>query len=272
MTDRPDSPERVVNAAYAALDADDAATAFELAEDALAAGGETDPEVHVLAAAALLALDRPDEAVEWLRRAIGLDPDDAECRAHLAEALFRRCDFADAEAEARRAISSADDAPLAHHVLGLVLERRDEFVEADDEFDRAVALDPDAFLPPTRLSSEAFDRHLSEAIDRVPDEFAQHLDDVAILVEALPPDDLLREEDPPLDPELLGLFVGIALTEQTTLSSGELPARVYLFQRNLERFAESPEDLVEQIAITLGHELGHYLGLDEDAIEAAGYG
>ena len=266
------SPADVVDAAYDALESDDPATALELAQGALAAGGADDPELHVVAAAALEALDRPFEAVEALHRAIELDPDDGECRAHLAEALFRRCDFADAETEARRALSGDDDAPLAHYVLGLLLERQDDLRRADREFERAVELDPDAFTRPVRLSPDEFERHVMEAIDGLPDEFGQHLEEVALLVEGLPPDELLRDEHPPLDPELLGLFVGMPLTEQTTLATGETPARIYLFQRNLERFAVDPDDLVEQIAITLRHELGHYLGLDEAAIEAAGHG
>ena len=45
------------------------------------------------------------------------------------------------------------------------------------------------------------------------------------------------------------------------------PNYIYLFQRNLERIARDREDLIEQITITLHHELGHYLGLDEDEVE-----
>ena len=50
------------------------------------------------------------------------------------------------------------------------------------------------------------------------------------------------------------------------------PNYIYLFQRNLERIARDREDLIEQITITLHHELGHYLGLDEDEVEDMGLG
>jgi predicted Zn-dependent protease with MMP-like domain len=82
----------------------------------------------------------------------------------------------------------------------------------------------------------------------------------------------LHEQRPPLDPELLGLFVGVAIDGHSYLSTGgELPPRIYLFKRNLERTVTRSEDLTEQIRVTLYHELGHFLGMDEDDLDDAGY-
>ncbi len=90
---------------------------------------------------------------------------------------------------------------------------------------------------------------------------------VARLTLVADPDGLLVEENPPLDPELLGLFAGVPLDQKSYLSAGgELPPQIYLFKRNLERFAR-PEELATQVAITLYHELGHYLGMDEEDLE-----
>jgi predicted Zn-dependent protease with MMP-like domain len=64
---------------------------------------------------------------------------------------------------------------------------------------------------------------------------------------------------------LLGLFVGVSLADRTAFSpGGELPARILLFQRNLERAFPAPELLTREIARTLHHARGHYLGLDEE--------
>ncbi len=117
---------------------------------------------------------------------------------------------------------------------------------------------------PNRLSREEFEREVALAIDRLPDEYRRHLADVAVTVEELPSDAILLDENPPLDPEeLLGLFVGVPLGERR---GGDLPPRILLFKRSLERLALEPEELVEEIAITLYHELGHYLGLDEQEL------
>jgi predicted Zn-dependent protease with MMP-like domain len=75
-----------------------------------------------------------------------------------------------------------------------------------------------------------------------------------------------------LTPELLGLFTGVPLDRQSqTSAGGELPPRIYLFKRNLERNVRGTAELAEQIRVTLYHELGHYLGLEEDDLEQAGF-
>ena len=56
------------------------------------------------------------------------------------------------------------------------------------------------------------------------------------------------------------------------MSSGSLPPRILLFQRNLERQSRDLEDLRSEIAVTLYHELGHYLGLDEGELIAIDLG
>ena len=78
---------------------------------------------------------------------------------------------------------------------------------------------------------------------------------------------MVRAESP-LDPETLGLFEGVPLGEG---SDAELPPRIFLFQRNLERYCTHSE-LVVEIAVTLYHELGHLLGLDEEEVDALGLG
>ncbi len=71
-------------------------------------------------------------------------------------------------------------------------------------------------------------------------------------------------------PDVLGLFVGPNIHDLAEGASGELPPTIYLFQRNLERMASSVEDLGVEIRVTLFHEIGHLLGLDEDEVAAIG--
>lgn len=264
----PDSTS--VDAAYRALEAGDPEGALDLVDDMLAEGDD-DPELHLLAGLALLDLGNAVVAADHLRRSVELDADAADARAHLAEALFRACRFENAEAEARRALDLDPDLPLAHHVLGLALERLDRLAEADGALARATALDPESFPPAVRMSPAEFERHIAAALDALPEPFRAALDTVAVSVEPTPSAELLLDEEPPLDPGLLGLFVGVPTTEQSSFDPGGLPPRIYLFQHNLERFAVTSDRLVEEIGVTLRHELGHYLGMDEDALGAAGH-
>ncbi len=250
-----------VEAAYDALDRGDPENALRLIREA---DDGDDPVLRFLEGVALLDLDRAGDAVEPLRQAVAADPDDPEFRSRLALALYHVVKPDEALPHARAAVEADEGFAFAHEVLGLVLELRGELDHADRELARAAELDPEGCPPARRLTREAFERCVQDAAARLPETFRRHLDDVAVSVEPVPPLEVLTADEPPLGPDLLGLFVGVALDQQTHFSpGGELPPRIYLFQRNLERQAEDPEDLEEQIAITLYHELGHYLGLDE---------
>lgn len=254
---------------YDALDRGEAAEALALAQQALRESPEADPVVHLLAGRAQLELDRPHEAVALLERATGIDPEDPELRTYLAWALFRAARFDAAAEEASKALALDDHLPEAHYVQGLLHERRRTFEVADRHFRRAAALAPEWFTEPERLGEAVFAQALASARSALDEPFRSHLDQVPVLVEDLPSDALVFDGDPPLDAEqTLGLFVGSTLAE---VQGGEAPPRIYLFQRNLERFASDRDDLIEQIRITLYHELGHYLGMDEAQLESLGY-
>ena len=270
--DGPEAEVDVVERVYDALDAGEPERALALLDDALAADVD-DPVLHFLLGVTRLELDAAEAAASALERAVELDPDDAEFRARLAEALYRCCRFDEAASHVERAVAGDPKIALGHHVRALLDERRGAFAESDRAFARATRLDPDSFPVPVRLDRPAFEAHVAAAIEGLPAPFRAALDEVVVSVEPVPDEAILRDSEPPLDPDLLGLFVGLALPERRVSGpGGELPARIFLFQRSLERYAEDEEDLVEQIGITLRHELGHYLGLDEDEIGAAGHG
>lgn len=266
-----DDSDDPVDRIYDALDAGEPERALSEAAAAIVVERE-DPVLHLLAGLALLELDRPGEAAEALGASLELDPDDPDTRANLALALFRTVRVDQAATEARGALERDDANPDAHHALGLALELRGELEQADHHLDRAVELDPERFPPPRRLSPADFDARLSEAIGRLPETFRRHLDRIVVALDEVPRRELLEADTPPLDPELLGLFEGLTHAEEHSVEgTPELPPRIYLFKRNLERFASSDDDLAEQIEITLRHELGHYLGLDEDELADSGY-
>jgi predicted Zn-dependent protease with MMP-like domain len=271
MADDPDHD--LIEAIYDALDGNDPDRALELAREGLRSDGADDPVLHFLTGVALLDLDRPDKAAESFGRAAELDPDDAEFRADLALALHRSCRFDDAEREAEAALAVDRDSPDAHHVRALLLERRGDLAGADRHFARAAKLDPERFPLAVRLDRAAFEERVAAARAKLPPDFARHLDGIAVIVDDVPPEDVLTAESPYLDPDLLGLFRGVPLEGKWSFGAGgELPPTIHLFRRNIERFAEDEDDLTEQITITLYHELGHYLGMEEEDLEELDFG
>ncbi len=263
-----DDGAQILEAIYDALDRGDAEAALEIVDHALEAQSEEDPVLLFLGGLALLELDRPGDAVEPLRRAVEMDPEDAEFRANLALALFRCCRFDDAALHASRALGSDAGSPDAHAIRALVVERQGRFEDADAHLAEAARLDPERFPRPVRMDRDAFEAEVVRAGELLPARFRELLAGAAVSVEDVPSEGILLEEAVPLDPELLGLFVGTPLTERSSFGPvGHLPPRILLFKRNLERNARDREDLRREIAITLYHELGHYLGLDEEDLD-----
>ncbi len=111
------------------------------------------------------------------------------------------------------------------------------------------------------MGRDEFERLVGEAIDEVPEPFASALDEVAVVVEERAP----REMG-----SLYGLYTGVPLTEGV-IPSGMLPARIAVYMHPLLDHYASDADIVEQVRITVLHELGHHLGFDEDDLEALGY-
>jgi len=248
--------------------------AWETAEDygrkALRRDGGS-AEARLLVANAIMNQGEYAEAARLLREAVEAEPDNGDCRVDLGTALFQGCEFAGAEEQFRRSLDLRPDSAEARYGLALCLERASQVSDAERLFAEAAEIDPEAFPPPARLGSAEFHAALREAVEQLPGEFHAALQNVLIEVCDLPDGRLLTEYDPPLDPGLLGLFEGVPRPEQSLLDAPRLPERISLFQRNLERQCADREELIDEIVVTLRHEIGHYLGLEEDDLERCGY-
>ena len=121
-----------------------------------------------------------------------------------------------------------------------------------------------------------FDTILDKLVDELPDQLHALLEEVPLIVEDEPSDDVL--EDMGIDPDddttdLCGLHWGVPLTRRSVEHSGGLPDQMMLFRGPIFRAAGHKRfELERQIRITLLHEIGHHFGLDEDDLEKLGYG
>lgn len=224
-------------------------------------------DLAYLEGAALDQLGRADEALARLEEAARTAPDRVDILLEQAFALYELSRLDEARAVLLRAEALDRKDPWVHHQLGLVAERQGDAAEAARRLARARKLAPEEFPEPVSLTHEAFDAAVEAALERLPEPVRRYLSNVAITVEDLPQDDDLRGSEPPLSPAILGLFRGAPWGQKASMDPwSHFPSSIVLYQKNLERFARSREELIEEIGVTLVHEVGHFLGLDEDEL------
>ena len=120
------------------------------------------------------------------------------------------------------------------------------------------------------VSDDDFDRAVQDALDSVPDEFRPYLANVLIEVQPRPGAALLKEHRE--TEGLLGIYVGVPLEEKGPGRAPiPMPDRILIFRENLCAMCDSREELVDEIRVTLLHEIGHHFGLDEDRLADLGY-
>ncbi len=117
-------------------------------------------------------------------------------------------------------------------------------------------------LMPVSMSDEDFDDLVSAALDQVPDELAGMVDNAVVLVEPTPPPD---------QPDLLGLYDGIPITERDSWYSGVLPDRIFIYREPLLAMCDSYDELVDEITVTVIHEVAHHFGIDDDRLRELGW-
>ncbi|MFV8749764.1 metallopeptidase family protein [Nannocystaceae bacterium ST9] len=197
--------------------------------------GEADPSVRFERAALAWEREGPESAVRLLDALLIDFPDYAD--AHYARALA--CE----EVE--------DFEGMCRHFL--------EVLRLDAEVDAELGVGGEEELDFIEQTAE-------QVIAGVPEQFRDALRGVPIVLEPRPHRDLVAEG---FDPRSLGLFEGL---EHANQAGGDhvAPTRIVLFHANLLADYPDPEDLAEEIEITLLHEIGHFFGLDEDDVERLG--
>jgi predicted Zn-dependent protease with MMP-like domain len=154
--------------------------------------------------------------------------------------------------------------------LALCAELDGNFEAADALLEESLALEPDG-VPIPRFSPEVFEDVIAEAVETLPEETKAALERCEIAVEPVPAVWMVDTTDPSeTPPDMLGLFAGASELERGDYETGALPPRIFLYQRNLERACRTHAELVEQIRVTLFHEIGHMLGFDERGVAGLG--
>lgn len=122
-----------------------------------------------------------------------------------------------------------------------------------------------------RFSRHEFESFVRDALRDIPQDFQQYLQDVAVVVEDQPDEQTCRDMELDDPTELMGMYDGTPMTERSIDDPAMLPDRIVLYQAGIEAAANAPEEIIEEIQITVLHEIGHHFGLGEDELEALGY-
>ena len=180
--------------------------------------------------------------------------------------------FAEAEADALRALAVHPGDAAAHDLLSRSRDHMGDKEGAAEASEAASELDPENFPEPLEMSDAEFDALVEKAIADLPDKVREKLDELPVLVQPLPSTEMLTEADPPLSPDLLGLFVGRHIFSQSHTAVPGAPGAIFLFRKNLLRACADADELAREIRVTVQHEVGHLMGLDEDELEDWGLG
>ena len=108
---------------------------------------------------------------------------------------------------------------------------------------------------------DAFENLVADALDALPDDLVDLLDNVVVMVD---------DEHP--DEDLLGLYEGVPRTEREDYGGFGLPDRITLYRLPLCDMCDDMEMLIDEVMVTVVHELAHHLGIDDDQLHELGWG
>jgi len=125
---------------------------------------------------------------------------------------------------------------------------------------------------PHHVSKDKFARLVEQALSELPSEFSRHLETVPLEIRDRPTRQQLLDLGLDENELLLGLYHGRPLTERSVLDGPSPPDVIYIFQEDVELASDSEPDLIEQVRVTVLHEIGHHFGMSEEDLDRLGFG
>lgn len=122
---------------------------------------------------------------------------------------------------------------------------------------------------PFNMSPEDFEAAVGDALLLIPDKAARAMDNVAIFIE----DDYTPQPGDAPGTVLLGLYEGVPLTERDSWwDAGSLPDRITIFRQPILDICSSRQEVIDEVAITVIHEIAHHFGIGDDRLHELGWG
>ncbi len=112
------------------------------------------------------------------------------------------------------------------------------------------------------MDPQRFDELVSDALDLIPEALTAALDNVVVLV----------ADRHPEESDLLGLYEGVALTDRDSNYGGSLPDTITIYREALLDSCDADDEVVDEVAVTVIHEIAHHFGIDDDRLDDLGWG
>ncbi|MEV4477290.1 MULTISPECIES: metallopeptidase family protein [Nonomuraea] len=110
------------------------------------------------------------------------------------------------------------------------------------------------------VSRQRFEELVAEALDTIPTDLTRAMSNVVVTV----------VDDAP-EPDLLGLYTGVPLTERGDWYSAVLPDRIEIYRNPICEICDSEQDVIDEVRITVIHEVGHHFGIDDARLHELGW-
>ncbi len=111
------------------------------------------------------------------------------------------------------------------------------------------------------VDAERFEELVKDALDQIPEDLFKHVDNVAVMV----------EDEPPTGEEILGEYIGFPIADRFDYS-GVMPDMIKIYRGPILRMCETSEDVVDEVLVTVVHEVAHYFGFDDERLHQLGWG
>jgi predicted Zn-dependent protease with MMP-like domain len=116
------------------------------------------------------------------------------------------------------------------------------------------------------MDRERFEQLVVKAVESLPEEFLELMDNVDVVVEDYPTPEQLDKEDIEDDTLLLGLYEGVPQTRRSSYYGMVMPDKITIFQKAIESVADSDDEIEEQVRKTVRHEIAHHFGSSEETL------
>ncbi|OGO18856.1 MAG: hypothetical protein A2Z15_08350 [Chloroflexi bacterium RBG_16_50_11] len=120
------------------------------------------------------------------------------------------------------------------------------------------------------METERFEQLVARAMENLPEEFLERLENIDVVVADEPTRGQLRHSDLRRNETLLGLYEGVPLTERTQGYSYAMPDKITIFQKSIEAACKNDAQIIAKIKQVVQHEIAHHFGIDDDRLEELG--
>jgi predicted Zn-dependent protease with MMP-like domain len=107
---------------------------------------------------------------------------------------------------------------------------------------------------------ERFEELVADALDGIPEELGDYMDNVAVFVEDVPP-----------QPNLLGLYQGVPLTARGISYSGTMPDRISIYRKPICGMCTTEDEVVTEVRRVVIHEVAHHFGISDPRLRELGW-